>query len=360
MADFAGIRFGVSDDSVSLIRGQLEAIAADINKNPIKLSFTIDKSATTETQQLNSALSSTKEVLKESAASAKGAAEAKRILAVETARAVAQSKVDAAASKAAAAASNATAAAARAATAEIKQKAAANAADAASSKAAASAETQHQNAVNRLALAQKQLSIWGQNWSQMKFNPVLSSEYAVLTKRVNDLLSSSTATTGQMNDLSRQVTMFGARCREAGVNVMSLGDKFKASFAKFSVWLSASAIMMKLVRQLKRVVTSVTELDKEMVTLAKVSGATDVELEGYLDRASEKAVKLKVSLSDLTEAVGLFARLGYNLKDSEMLGQVAVIFKNVGDDVDSIEDSANAIVSAMKANNCLCAQQCVA
>ena len=44
-----------------------------------------------------------------------------------------------------------------------------------------------------------------------------------------------------------------------------------------------------------------------------------------------------------------FARMGESLEDAQTLGEVAVMYKNVGDEVESIDDATNSLISTMEA-----------
>lgn len=44
----------------------------------------------------------------------------------------------------------------------------------------------------------------------------------------------------------------------------------------------------------------------------------------------------------------MFARLGYSVPEAEGLADAAIKYQNVGDDVDSIEDSTSTLISTMQ------------
>lgn len=157
---------------------------------------------------------------------------------------------------------------------------------------------------------------------------------------------------GDFADVKYARSAFGeliAKARDAGVQVETLGQKIKRLFGNnFASAIAAIGIHL-ITRNLGELYQNVVKIDTAMTQLRKVSDATFPEMAKVLDTATVKAVKLGVSISDLVTAAAGFARLGFNVIDSEKLGEAATILYNVGDELDSIEDATSAIVSSMYA-----------
>ncbi len=140
------------------------------------------------------------------------------------------------------------------------------------------------------------------------------------------------------------------KAKETGQVGKSMGDNFKEAFGKFSVWVSASAIFFGVQRVIKDMVGEVKNIDSSMINLKKVTNEVDATYDRFLTNASQKAKELGISISDLVNATADFARLGYNLSDAAKLGEVASLYKNVGDGID-IGGATQSIISTMKAFN---------
>lgn len=204
-------------------------------------------------------------------------------------------------------------------------------------------------AINRLTTAEKQLAIWGRTWSQMKSNPTIYGEYVRLTQQLQLMKSSGTATVQEMRDLAIRVSQFGASCRVAGVNAMSLGDKFKQSFSKFSVWLSASAILMSIIAQVRNVIRAVTELDKHIVDLQIATGKTRAETQALVSGYAELGRNLGATTVEVASAADTFLRQGKTLTETNTLLTNSIMLSKLGQI--EAEEASKALTSAMKGYN---------
>lgn len=140
-----------------------------------------------------------------------------------------------------------------------------------------------------------------------------------------------------------------AAAKRCGVEVESVRKRVGALIDRFSfaaVMASAIGYASRMMRQMYQ---NVIEVDTALVELKKVTDASDNSMSRFLDNASKRAKELGVTLSDLTNATAAFARMGYSIADSTVLGEQASIFRNVGDDVDSIDDATSIMISTMKA-----------
>lgn len=140
-----------------------------------------------------------------------------------------------------------------------------------------------------------------------------------------------------------------AAAKRCGVEVESVRKRVGALIDRFSfaaVMASAIGYASRMMRQMYQ---NVIEVDTALVELKKVTDASDNSMNQFLDNASKRAKELGVTLSDLTNATAAFARMGYSIADSTVLGEQASIFRNVGDDVDSIDDATSIMISTMKA-----------
>lgn len=140
-----------------------------------------------------------------------------------------------------------------------------------------------------------------------------------------------------------------AAAKRCGVEVESVRKRVGDLIDRFSfaaVMASAIGYASRMMRQMYQ---NVIEVDTALVELKKVTDASDNSMNQFLDNASKRAKELGVTLSDLTNATAAFARMGYSIADSTVLGEQASIFRNVGDDVDSIDDATSIMISTMKA-----------
>lgn len=85
-----------------------------------------------------------------------------------------------------------------------------------------------------------------------------------------------------------------------------------------------------------------------MTDLRKVSSGTAAQYSEFLSGAADRAKEIGATISDVVDASAEFSRLGFNLDQSSVLGDAAVMYKNVSE-YENIEDAAQSIVSTMQA-----------
>lgn len=135
---------------------------------------------------------------------------------------------------------------------------------------------------------------------------------------------------------------------EAGVETQSLIGRLEELFGKHLQTTLATTGIAMLTSALGNVYQNVVKIDTAMTELKKVTNETDAAYSRFLDNASERAAKLGTTLSQVIQATSDFARLGYSVSESESLADAAIMYKNVGDDVDSMEQATKSIISTMQ------------
>ena len=93
---------------------------------------------------------------------------------------------------------------------------------------------------------------------------------------------------------------------------------------------------------------NVQDIDRAMTDLRKVSSGTSAQYTDFLAGAADRAKEIGATISDVVDASTEFSRLGFNLDQSAILGDAAVMYKNVSE-YENIEDAAQSIVSTMQA-----------
>lgn len=103
------------------------------------------------------------------------------------------------------------------------------------------------------------------------------------------------------------------------------------------------------VQAIRTGVNYVKEIDLAMTELKKVTDETDSSYKQFLQDAGSTSSIIGSTISDFTEATATFARLGYTLEESTSMAETAIIYKNVADGLDSVEESSESIISTMMA-----------
>lgn len=152
----------------------------------------------------------------------------------------------------------------------------------------------------------------------------------------------------ELTNINTQFQTFTNKLKEADKVGQSLFDRMKQNLSKFTAWFGMTTMVMRLITQIRQMIGYVKELDTAMVNLKKVTDETDQVYQRFFERAGKSAQELHANMADLISATAEFAKLGYNITESEGLAKSATVLANVGE-FENIEDASTSIVSAMKA-----------
>ena len=152
----------------------------------------------------------------------------------------------------------------------------------------------------------------------------------------------------ELKHLQERFAIFGKEAEAAGLKGKTAWEKFANSFKMFSSYITANMVFNIFKRQVRSMVQEVINLDSAMTELRKVTEATEPEFNKFLETAKQSAQYLGSSVTDLVDATSTFSRLGYSLKEAQNLGEIATLYKNVGDGID-ISTASESIVSTLKA-----------
>lgn len=197
----------------------------------------------------------------------------------------------------------------------------------------------------RISTAQQRVQNLKTTYSAFVSDPALMKEWNSLFDQ-SKIVSSEK----ELTNLNAKISDFEQRLISAGKHGTSIFAQFAQNFQKMATWTLISMAVSSITQGVRGVYDAVVEVDTAMVELKKVTSATKTEYAEFLNIAAKRSVELGSGLQDLIQATANFARLGeYTLKTAERLGEVATVYYNVGDEVDSIDSATSSIVSTMKA-----------
>ena len=191
--------------------------------------------------------------------------------------------------------------------------------------------------------ARQKVAKYADTYSAIKSRPELVTELERLKRVASDISSPA-----QLKAFNAEFARFDTKVIQAGLHCESLADKLKRTFSNFAQFFSASHLMYRAVETIKDMTNNVKELDATMIELRKVTDETDATYEKFLSKTSKRAVELGTTITDLVKATSDYARLGYSIDEATKLGEIATIYANVGDDVNSIDDATSSLISTMK------------
>lgn len=129
----------------------------------------------------------------------------------------------------------------------------------------------------------------------------------------------------------------------------SWSDTLKDGAKKFVEWGISTGGVTKVIQAAKDMYQAVYDVDTAMTNLYKVTDETDSKYNSFFKSACSNAKELGRSVSSLIEQSANWAKLGYNIDESEQLAKISSIYANVGE-VDN-DTAVSDMVTAMKAFN---------
>lgn len=102
------------------------------------------------------------------------------------------------------------------------------------------------------------------------------------------------------------------------------------------------------VRYMRQGIEAVRELDLALTELKKVTDETEETYDRFLDTASKTSARIGKTITEMTSATAEFAKLGYDIEQASLMAESALVYANVGDNVD-VETGSQSIISTLKA-----------
>lgn len=154
-----------------------------------------------------------------------------------------------------------------------------------------------------------------------------------------------------LKEFSDALRTWKKEASNAGAMAQTAGEKFSRMLGE-KIGYGAIALLLAKVRQaLGEVYTNVVNIDAAMTELKKVTDETASSYDKFLSQSGAKARELGSTMTDMINATAGFARLGYSLADSAELAETAIVYNNVGDGIESIDDATESVISTMQAFN---------
>ena len=189
--------------------------------------------------------------------------------------------------------------------------------------------------------------------SSISKNPKTQGNYSELSGYLSTLRSAiagtSNVTNQQLDDMAVKFKQTKQAVKDLGLSGQTMAERFLKGFEKFGGWMIITSALMELVNGMHKAVENVFELDAAMTQLRKVTDETETTYQKFYDTAVNRSKEIGSTLSNMINATADFARLGYNITDAEGLAEVANVYMAVGDNISSISDASESIISTLKA-----------
>lgn len=124
---------------------------------------------------------------------------------------------------------------------------------------------------------------------------------------------------------------------QIGSRLTDMNSKFIAQFLSWQDWI----------RYLQQASQIVTQINTNIVELAKVSEQSSKQIYADFDSYANIAKKMGSTISDTISATADWSRNGYNIPDAKELAEVALLYKNVGDGI-NIDEANESLISTLR------------
>lgn len=138
---------------------------------------------------------------------------------------------------------------------------------------------------------------------------------------------------------------------QLGLNTDTLYTKLSRLFTEHFQTALVMAGIHGIQQGLQEVIVNVSNLDRSMTELRKVTDETENTYNQFLDGAAEKARELGTSIADYVDSTANLAQAGYSMDEADYLSYVSTMYKNVGDGIDSAATASEYLISTLKAFN---------
>lgn len=163
------------------------------------------------------------------------------------------------------------------------------------------------------------------------------------------IAGNATYSAEQLAAFNEQLTRFTYNANQSNLAGRTFFDTIRSGWKKFKDWSIVSKTFMWLLNTFKKMIKAVRELDKAMTELKKVTDLSAAEYTRFFQKAEGISRSVGARLADTINATADFARLGYSVSESAELAKSALVYKNVGDGIDSVSDATESLISTMKA-----------
>ena len=181
-------------------------------------------------------------------------------------------------------------------------------------------------------------------------NPRVSSNAGIYAQ-FQALATATKECSGDIDKLRMQEAQLEAQSERLGLTTETLAGKFSRLFKEHFQTAAVMAGIHLTQQGFQQVYQNVVEVDTAMTELKKVTDETDTAYSQFTQRAEKQSRELGADISDYVQTTADWARLGYNLPDSEDLARVSSLFANVGDGIESATQASEYLISTLKGFN---------
>ena len=170
--------------------------------------------------------------------------------------------------------------------------------------------------------------------SMISFAEELAHSGKVTAEQIEQIKIAFSGLKAEISETGRTGKNFFSQIRN---RLTDINSKFIAQFLSWQDWIM----------YIRQAAEMVTELNTQIVGLAKVSEDSISKIYADFDSYANIAKEMGSTISDTIAATTAWSKNGYNIPDSKKLAEVSLLYKNVGDGI-NIDEANESLVSTLK------------
>ena len=152
----------------------------------------------------------------------------------------------------------------------------------------------------------------------------------------------------QYNEATNALYAYNKQERESLTGIPAFIQGFKSKLKSITQYMFSITSITRVWGEIRQGITYVKEIDSALTELKKVTDETEQTYDRFLNTASKTGAIIGSTISDFTRATATFAKLGYNIDIASNMAEAALVYQNVGDEIESADAAAESIISTMK------------
>ena len=187
------------------------------------------------------------------------------------------------------------------------------------------------------------------NNSKISTNTEAYTRFVDFFNTYDEKIKSKMFTQENSNQMSKDWSELKKYIQDAGLETDKLSVKLEKLFEVNIKSQLANQVINAFQQGLRQVYQNVVDIDSAMTELKKVTDETSARYSQFMENAGTRAKDLGTSITNVINSTADFARLGYNIDEAEKVSDAALMLKNVGDGISSIDDASSMVISSMQA-----------
>jgi len=188
----------------------------------------------------------------------------------------------------------------------------------------------------------KQIALLAKLNKYLRDNTNITAEAREQIQQWINTLSGARVADNTLDNINTDLLQIDANMESLNRKGKSFTDRMKDQFSKIAQFFSISAIISQVISSVRKMKNAVYDIDSAMTNLYKVTDETDTKYQAFFSNSTKNAKALGSTISSLITHASQWAKLGFNLDESEILAKNSMIYANVGevDDGHAVSDLA--------------------